>query len=203
MISSAQNKKYWRRWAACVRANAWRMVSGRLDPAAVLDASEAHRTVVAAALQLAQTQVLGLTVNHLRHGCHMAALGCDKPHAKFTNKDFDALLNYWGDERAVTGLLICPEHLGSIIHAANPDLKNRERLLLQLRRDFVEAYVVTLSTAIFGTKDWEQLSDDGLSRLNAILRTKPNARKGRAALPCEAAVIPTNEPEPDPDWSIA
>lgn len=208
MLTKSQNAKYWRRWSACARANAWRMQGGRLDPAAVLDASAAHRAVNAAALQLAQTEVLGLTANHLRHACHIVALGHDKPHAKFTNKDFDALLNYWGDERAVAGLLITPDHLGSIIHEANPDLKNRERLLVQLRRDFVEAYVVTLASAIYGTKDWEQLSDDGLARLHAILRTKPNARRVRnAECGMRSPEIPHSELPTqhcaDPDWSIA
>lgn len=202
MISVAQNKKYWRRWAACARANGWTMIGGRLNPAAVLDASEHHCSVHAAALQIAQAEVLGLTANQLRHACHVVALGHDRPHAKFTNKDFDALLNYWGDERDIVGLLIEPADLAASIHEAAPELKVRERLLIGIRRNFIGGYTAELSAAIYGTRDWEQLGDRDLENLQHILHTKPQARKRSGDAPVadrpRGAAATT-----DPDWSVA
>lgn len=197
MLSDSQDKKYWRRWTACVRANHWRMVKGRLSPHAVLAASQHHCAVHAAALQLAQVAALGLTANHLRHGCHVVALGHDRPHAKFTNKEFDALLNYWGDERAIVGLLIEPADLAAIIHEAAPELKARERMLIGIRKNFIEGYVADLSRSIYGTRDWEQLADADLANLQHILHTKPAARKVGRVTPCAP------ETSDDPDWTVA
>lgn len=212
MLSASQNKKYWRRWSACARANHWRMAGGRLAPDAVLAVSAPHCSVHAAALQLAQTEALGLTANHLRHACHVVALGHDKPHAQFTNKDFDALLNYWGDERAVLGLLIEPADLASVIHESAPELKARERLLIGIRRDFIEGYVATISADIYGTRDWEQLADRDLENLHARLHARPNARKSNvSSLKPKVAESPTSDVRlqtldaafADPDWSVA
>lgn len=177
MISPAQNKKYWRRWGACARANHWTMCGGRLNATAVLDTSEHHCAVHAAALQLAAQHVVALAAEHLRHGCHVVALGRDKPHTQFTNRDFDALLNYWGDERDITGLLIEPADLAASIHHDAPNLKQRERLLIGMRRNFLEGYAAEICARIHGTRDWEQLPDDALEDLNHLLHTRPNARK--------------------------
>lgn len=190
-MTPAQDKKYWRRWAACVRANRWTMTSGRLNALAVLDASEPHCNVAAAARQLAAEQAVGLTPDHLRHACHIVALGRDKSHAKFTNKEFDALLNYWGDERAIRGFLIMPDDLAAAIHDAAPELKVRERLLIGIRRDFIEAYVARLSGNIYGTKDWEKLNDADLTNLHHLLQTKPEARKNKPTAP-----VPEDEGDP-------
>lgn len=180
-MTPSQDKKYWRRWAACVRANAWRMSGGRLDAAAVQDVSEPHRKVFAAARQLAAEEALGLNAGHLRHACHIVALGHDRSHKKFTNREFDALLNYWGDERAIVGLLIEPTDLAAIIHDAAPELKQRERLLIGIRRDFMEGYVAKLSHDIYGTKDWETLPEAELENLHHTLHARPHARKSNVS----------------------
>jgi len=176
-MSPAQDKMYWRRWAACCRANDWRMVSGRLAPAARLDGSAAHCKVVAAARQLAYSEAVGLDADHLRHACHIVAIGRDKSHLKFTNKEFDALLDYWGDDRDIRGLLIDPDDLASAIHQQNPTLKTRERMVKFLRDDCIGSYVAGESGRLFGTKDWEALADDQLTRLYEHLRNRPNSRK--------------------------
>lgn len=186
-LTQSQDKKYWRRWAACARANRWTMVSGRLNALAILDASEHHCRVVAAARQLAAAQAVGLTADHLRHACHLVAIGRDKSHAKFSNKDFDAVLNYWGDERAIRGLLIVPEDLASEIHRSNPALKTRERQLVFLNQDCLGAYIAKECDRMFGTKDWAALSDAELDRLYSHMRDRPHALK-------------TNSE--DPDWSV-
>jgi len=196
-MTDSQKAKYWRRWAACARANRWTMISSRLNALAILDASEHHCAVHAAALQLAAAEAKGLNAGHLRHGCHVVAIGRDKSHTKFSNKEFDALLNYWGDERAITGLLILPEDLAAAVHEAAPELKQRERLLIVLRRDFLEGYIVALCERIHGRKDWEQLPGADLEVLHHILLDRPNARKSSVQSPTSKVE------EPDPDWTIA
>jgi hypothetical protein len=175
MLSDPQDKKYWRRWAACCRCNNWKMVNGRLHPEACLDDSEPHRKVAAAARQLAADKAVGISPEILRHACHIVALGRDKSHSKFTNKDFDAVLNYWGDERAIRGLLIVPEDLASEIHRSNPALKTRERQLVFLNEDCVGAYVAAECERMFGTKDWHALADGELDRLYSHMRDRPHA----------------------------
>jgi hypothetical protein len=209
VLTDFQDKKYWRRWAACCRANNWKMVKGRLHPEACLDNSEPHRKVVAAARQLAAEQAVGLTPDHLRHACHIVALGRDKSHTKFSNKEFDAVLNYWGDERAIRGLLIVPEDLASEIHRSNPALKTRERQLVFLNEDCIGAYVAKECDRMFGTKDWGALPDADLDRLYSHMRDRPHALKDRQRNDCqrnEASVShsPDNHSpdESDPDWSI-
>lgn len=187
-MTDSQDSKYWRRWAACCRANNWKMIQGRLHPEAILDASEHHCSVVAAARQLAAEQAVGLTPDHLRHACHIVALGRDKSHAKFTNKEFDAVLNYWGDERAIRGFLIEPTDLASEIHRSNPALKTRERQLIFLNEECVGAYVAKECDRMFGTKDWHSLNEVDLERVYNHMRDRPHALRVNAG---------------DPDWSVA
>lgn len=202
-MTAAQDKKYWRRWGAVTRANHWRLVTGRLAPDAVLAASEPHCRVAAAARQLAQAEAKGLTPDHLRHACHLVALGRDKSHRQFTNREFDSLLNWWGDERAITGLLIAPDDLASHIHQDAPELKARERLLLGLRRNFREGYVAKIAGDLYGTRDWQQLGDADLANLNHLLHTRPGSRRTAAGgqtpeggTPHSALPTPQSENEP-------
>lgn len=187
------------------------MVGGRLNPAAVLDSSEHHCRIVAIARQLAAAEAVGLTPEHFRHAAYQHAIGRVKSHVKFTNREFDAVLNFFGDERSLRGLLICPEDLGSIIHEANPALKQRERWRLGLRRDFLGGYVADLAQRMFGTRDWEQLPDIDLSALHHIMQDRPNGRIQKAKCkmqnpepPDSAFSIQHSElPAEDPDWSVA
>lgn len=198
-MTPPQKSKYWRRWGVVSRANHWRMISRRLDPAAVTTGSAAHDAVWQTACRLAATDAVGVTPEHLRHACHRVALGGrDKSHTQFTNRDFDALLDYWGDERNIRGLLLEPFNLSSLIsadqHAAQ---KVRERQVRWLRRDCLGGYVMSESERLFGTKDWEQLGDADLARLHDHLRARPRAwkRTERKKAP-DTDVFSVDEPLP-------
>ncbi|MBK8255602.1 MAG: hypothetical protein IPK82_23430 [Polyangiaceae bacterium] len=202
-MTPAQDKKYWRRWSAVVRGNHWRMVKSRLDPQATTTGSPAHAAVWAAASARAVQHLRGITADDLRHACHSVALGGrDKSHTAFTNREFDALLNYWGDERDIAGLLLDPLNLSSLIsedaHAAQ---KIHERQLRWLKTQCLGGYVMAESERLFGTKDWEQLPAADLARLHDHLRARPNAQLsvvGRAS-PRAAATEPDAF---DPDWNV-
>ena len=174
-MNSLQDKKYWRRWKVVSDHNHWRMSKGRLSPEAVLAGSAPHEQAVAAAKARALQHHRSLTADDLRHGCHVAALGHDKSHTAFSNRDFDKLLCWWGDERSIVGLLLQPAHLGSEIHRANPDLQARVRHLKFLHEDCLGGYVVSECERIFGTKDWEALRTEELLQLSNHLRARPNA----------------------------
>lgn len=182
-MTPAQNKKYWRRWAAVARAHHWRMIAGRLDPEAVREGSDLHAAVWQAACTLAAQHARAVTPDTLRHACHLVALGRDRSHRNFSNREFDALLNLWGDERGITGLLLDPLNLAAEIHRAAPHLKTRERQLHFLKHDCLGGYVVHESERIFGTKNWESLPDDQLTRLHDHLRARPNALRETVECP--------------------
>lgn len=214
-MTEQQNKKYWRRWNAVVRANHWCMIQHRLDPAALGNPQSAilnpqssapsphHVAVFAAASHRAVQEARGVTAEDLRHGCHIVAIGRDKSHVDLTNKEFDALLNYWGDERTIRGLLLDPLNLAAEINRANPALKVRDRHLHFLQHDCIGGYVVSECERIFGTKNWEALSDADLERLHDHLRDRPNALKPSVAVVCDrparrsqSAATPDPELEP-------
>lgn len=208
-MTEPQHHFYLRRWAAVVRANTWRMVKGRLAPEAVGRAGGAsvpasrgssvasphHAAVFAAAEQLAAQHHRALTADDLRHGCHVVALGRDKSSKDFSNRDFDRLLVYWGDEKTITGLLLEPLDLGSEIHRSNPDLKSRERHWHFLKHDCLGGYVVSECERIFHTKEWEALPTHQLIQLSAHLRARPNCLKSTVA----AASVPSVALVPDMD----
>ncbi len=191
-MTELQSAKYWRRWSAVVRANQWRMVRNRLDPNATRDVSPHHIAVFAAAERLALQEACAVTAGHLRHGCHIIAIGRDKSHEDLTNKEFDALLNYWGDERRVVGLLIEPLDLGSDIHHDHPELKIRERQMHFIRNDCLPGYVISECARLCGTKDWTTLNDADLEKLHDFLRTRPHALKTSVA-------ASSSRRQPDPE----
>jgi hypothetical protein len=185
-MSPAQEKRYWRRWNAVARANRWRMAGGRLDEAAELKASEHHVKAGLTALQIANLEHRAVTADDLRHACHVLACGRDMSHKAMSNKQFDALLNYWGDERLVAGLLLEPLDLGSEIHRANPRLKSRERHVYFLKHECLGGYVANESQRIYGTRNWETLRDEELIALSDHMRKRPNAlRAGQSEPPVE------------------
>lgn len=204
-MTPPQHKFYLRRWAAVVRANGWRMVKGRLAENAVgressraaAPASPHHQAVFAAAEQLAALQHRALTADDLRHACHVVALGRDKSSKDFSNRDFDRLLVYWGDERTITGLLLEPLDLAADIHRANPDLKTRARHQHFLQHECLGGYVMSECERIFHTKEWEALPTHQLIQLSAHLRARPNCLKSTVA----AASVPSVAlvPDMDPD----
>ena len=176
-MTSAQNSKYWRRWSVIATALHWRMIKGRLHPEAdaTRHSSPQHAAVWSAAERRAAQRACAVTADDLRHGCHVVALQRDKSHGDFTNRDFDALLNLWGDERTITGLLLEPLDLAGEINTANPALKIRERQLHWLRTQCLGGYAMTESERMFGTKNWEALPAADLERLHDHLRARPNA----------------------------
>jgi len=188
-MSPAQNKLYLRRWGAVCRALNWRMAKGRLHPAAVLAGSAPREQVAAAAAARALQHHRATTADDLRHGCHVVALGRDKSHKDFSNRDFDAVLTLWGDGRSVRGLLLDADDLGSEVHRAHPELKTRERHLHFLRNDCLGGYVVSESERIFKTKHWEALATDKLAALSNHLRNRPHCLKVQPATT-------------DPDWTV-
>lgn len=169
MLSPPQIKKYWRRWSACSAANDWRgIVTG--DGAK----SEFHQLVWRQARALANADFRAVNADDLRHACHVVACGRAVSHRRLSNADFSRLLVWWGDERAVAGLLIDPEDLASLIAWQNPDLTDRDFLCAVIRRTAPFALIDSVArhnlAAVYSPPHWDQLDHAELIGLLRVLK---------------------------------
>ena len=129
-----------------------------------------------------------------RHALHIRALGADKSHANFTNKDFDRVLReFWAISK--------PDSVDAQMRQANME---RTRLLEGIRQR-AEEYgwggFATILIERFGTKDVESLADAQLVQLRDTLAARLSARQkkepglGRGLKP---VTVETGEP----DWKV-
>jgi len=201
-MTAFQEKKYWRRWAAVCRANRWRWAQGFLDADAVRDASPHHAAVWEIADALAARADCAPAADHLRHACHVHALGRDLGHKSFTNAHFNRLLTLWGNERDQAGLLLAPECLASDIAWSHPEHQTRASRSWTIAHRCVPSYVHAVARDHFGVADWETLADAHLDQLYTLLQDRPNAWR-RNVRPLEAVPVAAGVGDEDPDWSVA
>lgn len=124
-----------------------------------------------------------------RHALHVKALGADKGHADFTNKDFDLVLReFWAISK--------PDSVDAQMRQANME---RTRLLEGIRLRAAEygwGGFATILSERFGTKDVEALTDEQLGQLRDTLAGRLHARdKKEPASPVAVAAG-------DPDWRV-
>lgn len=77
-MTPRQLQTYWRLWGRVTAANRWKLVLGYIHPQARSDRSPEHQAVWQLAEALADRAEVNLTPEHLRHACHIRALGRDK-----------------------------------------------------------------------------------------------------------------------------
>jgi hypothetical protein len=147
------------------------MRQGRLQGEREALNSEA-RCVFAAAQRLAGQQHRAVTLDDLRHGLHLVAIGKARSHKDFSNADFSKYLN-------TAKLVIDETNLGAAIKAANPELIERENIEWQLRHRCYEAYVRGVSSDIYGSTQYELLETWQLKALYQTLRGRAKAWKPR------------------------
>lgn len=104
-----------------------------------------------------------------RHELHVKALGQDKSHARFTNKDFDLVLReFWAISK--------PDSVDAQMRQANME---RTRLLEGIRQR-AEEYgwggFATILMQRFSTKDVERLTDARLIQLRDTLAARLHER---------------------------
>ncbi len=132
---------------------------------------------------LAQIEELALALarrgrvaaDHLRHACHVAALGRDKSANDLTNAELDRVV-------ALFGTLRDPNDLSAVIAWEHPEQDARRRLEWAVGHcGFPEAYVRHVAGAKFGSADWRALKDPELRQLLITLKGRAQGRRQKLA----------------------
>lgn len=154
-MTTAQEKKYWRRWNAVSGWLGWFMRAGRLvhGPESTVHGpqSEHHARVWQIAQTLAAAGARAVVPEDLRHACHIYAIGRDRSHKDFSNAQFSRVLVLWGNELprgasgALRGLLLDPEDLASIVAWDNSEVAQRRALVEGIRRSAPFAMIDTIA----------------------------------------------------------
>lgn len=180
-MTDKQKAFYWRMWRDCQNSNRWYVLKGRLHIEHGR-LTEQGRQVLNHATARAQQNHRAVTMDDLRHGCHLAALGVDKSHDEFSNREFDLVLN-------TMRLVIDGEDLDAAERLANPAIGERERLKAGISRMAPDAVVREIAGDKFGTRLWEDLETEQIRELRMTLGHTRFARPRRIA---------ETEPEPVP-----
>ncbi len=201
---------YFPAWTACVKANGWRKEKGRLQlsgqQAEVGDqtsdfrppTSEELAKVLTFATQRALTAGRSLTVDDLRHGCHVLALGRDKSSEDLTNTEVDRVV-------CLFKLLADPDDLTARLawdayeRGEDPGAVKRVEYFI---RKCPDAYVRAVSHGLFGTRTWENLTVAQKRRLSMTLANRKPAvssQRSEASHPTSDLCPQTAGHVPDPD----
>lgn len=114
-----------------------------------------------------------------RHACHVRALGHDKSHLDFSNKDFDAVLSVF---RSISE----PDNLQAQLRQL--DQERQRRIYAIVKTGFSDIYICKVCRDKFGTEAWRDLPEDQLGQLKMTLQNRARApKKGKQ----------TAEPPPD------
>jgi len=124
-----------------------------------------------------------VSAEHLRHACHLVALGHDKSSHHLTNQELDRVL-------ALFQLLADPDDFRATMAWSNPQEEQRKRMLWWLRNKCVESYIVEISRQKFGTDDWESLPFESLRQLHMTLHNRAKAQRAPAAINLNREVQP-------------
>jgi len=182
---------YFPNWSATVKANGWRMVSGRLQ-LGTLD-SGLGSELVALGRQRAAALHRGCTVDDLRHAAHVLALGRDKSSTTLTNAELDRVV-------CLFRLLADPDDLKALTqwsaYQRGEDPGSEKRVDYFLSHAAPAAYAGRIAADQFGTRNVDQLTP-AQKRALAITLAHRRQKTSVASFPSVASE------SSDPDWSIA
>jgi hypothetical protein len=171
MTELQRRRFYFPAWAAAFAAT-WEVDRGTVV-----------RRVGRSGALLAQIEELALglarpgrvAADHLRHACHVAALGRDKSANDLTNAELDRV-------RALFGQLADPDDLTAVIAWEHPEQDARRRLEWAVAHSgFPEAYVRHVAGAKFGSAEWRSLPDGSLRQVLMTLKGRAQARRRKLA----------------------
>lgn len=164
-MTPKQTSLYWRLWQAARVEMHWRMIKGRLQIERSQLNEEGSR-VVEAATARAKREHRAPTLDDLRHGVHIVALGHDCSSKEIKPRDeFDRV-------KALLGLLAKPESLEAITEWQDCRKRGTLRRLAHAIRNVPPEYVESICVDRFGTRDWRNLSDQDQHRLVMILKNR-------------------------------
>lgn len=124
MTVKQQKRFFFPAWGQACRALGWRMFQGRLEMN-VNTLNEFGCKVHAAAVQRAGSAHRAATLDDLRHGCYIVALGHDRDTLKLDNREVDAVTSLFK-------LLADETDIAAGMKLANPDIGERERLVRKI-----------------------------------------------------------------------
>lgn len=203
---------YFPAWNACVKANGWRKVKGRLvgnglEPS-TLDlrpSTDELAKVLIFAQQRATMDLRGLAVEDIRHGAHILALGKDKSSEHLTDDDLDrcvCLFNVLADPL----FLGTEDKFGRVQWDAYQRGENpgAERRINWMIRSIPEALARKIAVDMIHTRNWESADIEHrriLARRISQYKRNQRARIGGASLrashqPVAAGHVPDPENEP-------
>lgn len=164
---------YFPAWNAAAAAHDWRMAKGKLvgkhqEKHGPEDTTDLYHMVWQAAEIIALRHSRAVRPEDLRHGCHLVALGKDKSSTDFTNSELDRVVTLF---RVLTD----PDDLDAIIAWSNPEVAERQRMVLWVKNKCVPAYAHKLCRELFGTDDYATLEPKSLHELVATLKQRPRA----------------------------
>lgn len=202
-MSPAQKFKfYFPAWTACVAANGWRTAHKTvvLDEARLTDEG---RKVVTFARQRASARTRLLTLDDLRHGAHVLALGRDKSSADLANHEVDRIVTLFQ-------LLADPDNLDARLkwdayqRGEDPGALRRVEWMI---RSVPEALARSIAQDMIGTRNWERASAEEKRVLaRRIGQWKRSKQNGRAKLPLRrqssSSALPEMANATDPDWNV-
>lgn len=164
---------YWPRWNAAFRA-CWEMDRGtviakrlREEPVDATLPSPVDIEIIANRLR----GTLKLTQDHLRHACHVRALGRDRSSAQLTSQEMDRV-------GVLLEIIADPMSISAVQRWCNPDIDARKRLLWSAERTrLAEAYLAHLSEDRFGQSNWRTLPTPQLRQFVMTIRSRDKSRR--------------------------
>lgn len=171
-------------WIRCSKANGWRMAKGRLAVSNPLQPEISSSARLAppetlpellqvwdAAGQIAARWHSGINVEHLRHACHVVAIGRGKSSLDLTNSEVNLIV-------ALMDVLADPLDLSARRRWEFPEEVSREDTIAHCRRLAPEGYIRAIAGRMF---DVRELDDLTLGQAQSV-RRKLFERQGKGAL---------------------
>lgn len=184
-------------WSHAVQANHWHMAKKRLViPEDRL--TDEGRAVLVCAQQRAINAGRGPTLDDLRHGCYILALGRDKETDHLTNDDVDRVVTLFN-------LLKDPDDLDARMkwdaYQRGEDPGADKRVDWFIKKAAPDAYVRAISESRFGSRQWEWLTLAQKRSLAMTLGERKKA-KGQRLNSKTASAQPSALASEDPDWNV-
>jgi hypothetical protein len=181
-MTPSQKSYYFRTWSEVQRAMQWNSPEGREAESDCWGSPALHP--VYAAIKGCADLLAGAagqcrpTANHLRHACHVAAVGYDLSSRSMTNAQLDRVL-------ALFHLLIDPDNLKAILAWSDEESGERRRQIYSIRKSAPPRYFEKIARDRFGETDLEKLSLMQLRQLALTLRLRR---------PADSTVAPKPQP---------
>lgn len=166
---------YWPAWNRAFRA-AWEVNQGVVSARRLREEPVNATLPSPADIERIADRLRGcgrLTADHLRHACHVRALGRDKSATTLSAQEMDRVV-------VLMELLANPLSLDAVQRWCDPNIDARKRLVWRVEHCGAPAeYVAAIARDRFGSGDWRGLATPQLRQLVTTLDQRSRARARR------------------------